>query len=54
MDDITVIKLIGGGHPVEIYPEHILTHGAPTEEVASAYCQATSRVEIARVVPGRR
>ena len=42
------------GHPIEIYPEHILTHGAPTEEVVSAYRQATWRVEIGRVVPGKR
>ncbi|MGH9892586.1 MAG: hypothetical protein ACREA0_11480 [bacterium] len=42
------------GHPAEIYPEHILAHGAPTEEVASAYRQATSRLEIASALPVRR
>jgi hypothetical protein len=42
------------GHPVEIYPEHILTHGEPTEEVASAYRHATSRVEVARTIPAKR
>lgn len=42
------------GHPVEIYPEHILTHGKPTEAVERTYRQITSRVEIARAMPGRR
>jgi len=39
------------GHPAEIYPEHVLAHGELTEEVASAYRQATSRLEVARSMP---